>query len=345
MKKLVGILILIPIAAILFASGSASANWSVGSKGPNGTKPSLTIYKKTVGHLVSSNNEFINVCTATLVTPAPIRNEPAFPIIATAAHCVYDAEKDPGSFSPWDNQDIVYANGVRGNQKIIFYPYRSNVGYPVQSAVIPRFYPYEDYGNNNFDVAFLNLNVFAAIQLQKRVGSSAIAFGQNWRERYSVYGFPLDLKANPRFNGRNFISCFHKPVALDKTTGYLWPGPAPIRSACKSAGGGSGGPWFVNKRKDNYVQAISSFARGNRDNVYGARLGAVAREAWLLASNWNKTTNLANDNNGRHWPKNLNLLDTAYLWDISKTRRKDVQATAFEYCRAYRFLPCRVSQL
>ena len=160
-------------------------------------------------------------------------------LVATAAHCVYDIDQHVWLTSNW-----------------VFIPAYSNGSrlygtWPARNFIVLE--AWTNYGDYNYDVAFVALSTLGGWHIQSYLGSQGVGFNCARSDYTYSIGYPDNVD-----DGNYQKSCVgYAQNSTDKESNYRGQ-----KLACHMAGGASGGPWlqYVDESSGmGYVTAVNSF--------------------------------------------------------------------------------------
>lgn len=237
-------------------TGRSVSNNTVVSGPVSQTPGSLPTIGNSIGKAIASNGRqvlttgrvFWQVGTSSYSCSASIVTSTTGDLVATAAHCVYDAAK-----RMWYN-----------NNRWVFAPAYSNGVSPYGQWAMRRMIALTGYtngGDYNYDVAFVAVSPLNGQRLQQRFGSQGIGF--NLARPASVYSFGYPGNIN---NGLTLQQC-SGVTTKSLYTQNSYRGHA---LSCGMGQGCSGGPWLqnvVDSTGVGYITSVNSFMIVGQANV------------------------------------------------------------------------------
>lgn len=225
------------------------------------TSPSAYPYV-THGRIFMEYQDGVGFCSGTIV---PDQQES---LVLTAAHCLIDEE----GIVP---EAILFAPGYRlGNA-----PY----GYwdATEFAVTNEWATTAAAGraDERFDIGAIRIAPDSAgVTLGRAFGWRGIQFNNDWRQKFSSFGYPGD----PPFDGERLYRCVS--TAQHQNTDWFPSYPYPTGMGCDMTPGSSGGGWVIG---DQFVNSLVSFSAPDHPNVqYGPYFGSSAQKFYEWASGY-----------------------------------------------------------
>lgn len=192
------------------------------------------------------------VCSGTAVNS---RNRS---LVMTAGHCVFDWEDHGGKVTDWAFVPAYNGDDAR--------PYGT---WPAKRTATTRQWRRGENLRYDLGAAIVRRNP-AGRRLQAVVGARGIGFDQPRRQRYDIFGYPVEGA---------FVSTFEYACSSPYrgSDGAGGGGPMPMRASCNMSGGSSGGGWVGG----GTLLSVVSYGYGTEPtSLFGPYLSDTAKKLY-----------------------------------------------------------------
>ena len=192
------------------------------------------------------------VCSGTAVNS---RNRS---LVMTAGHCVFDWEDHGGKVTEWAFVPAYNGEDAR--------PYGT---WPAKRTATTRQWRRGENLRYDLGAAIVRRNPTGR-RLQAVVGARGIGFDQPRRQRYDIFGYPVE---------GTFVSTFEYACSSPYrgSDGAGGGGPMPMRASCNMSGGSSGGGWIGG----GTLLSVVSYGYGTQPtSLFGPYLSDTAKKLY-----------------------------------------------------------------